>query len=94
MIDSDWGSLRQVSFPQTAAIVNIQCLSAATPTGTAVVPIGTTAANNPNNLPAVGNTLSTQNCAQYRYSNVTAPNESLVARQSLYQIRLGLRFEF
>ena len=81
LIDSDWGSLRQVSFPQTAAIVNIQCLSAATPTGTA---------------PAAGviNTASTQNCAQYRYSNVVSPNEALVARQSLYQIRLGLRFDF
>jgi hypothetical protein len=94
MIDSSWGDLRQVSFPQTAALVNIQCLSAATPTGTAVVPIGTTPANNPNNLPAVANTAPTQTCAQYRYSNVVAPNEGLVARQSLYQIRVGIRFDF
>ncbi|HEX8655320.1 MAG TPA: TonB-dependent receptor [Allosphingosinicella sp.] len=81
LINSDWGSLRQVSFPQTATLVNIQCLSAATPTGTA---------------PAAGviNTSTTQTCAQYRYSNVVAPNESLVARQSLFQIRLGIRFEF
>ncbi len=81
LIDSDWGSLRQVSFPQTAALVNVQCLSTATPTGTA---------------PAAGvvNTVSTQPCAQYRYSNVLAPNETLVTRQSLYQIRLGVRFEF
>ena len=81
MIDSDWGALRQVPFPQTAAIVNIQCLSAATPTGTA---------------PGAGvvNNVTTQNCAQYRYSNVVAPNEALNARQSLYQIRLGIRFDF
>ena len=81
MIDSDWGSLRQVAFPQTATIVNIQCLTTATPTGTA---------------PAAGvvNTASTQTCAQYRYSNVLAPNEALVGRQSLYQIRVGVRFEF
>lgn len=78
MIDSDWGALRQVGFPYTAAIVNVQCLVAATPTGTA----GTT------------NTMSTQNCAQYRYSNVVSPNESLNARQSLYQIRVGARFQF
>jgi hypothetical protein len=81
LIDSDWGSLRQVSFPQTAAIVNVACLSVATPTGTA---------------PGAGvaNTASTQNCAQYRYSNVLAPNEALVTRQSLYGIRVGVKLSF
>lgn len=81
IIDSDWGSLRQVAFPQTAALVTVQCLSVATPTGTA---------------PAAGvvNTGSTQTCAQYRYSNVTAPNENLVTRQSLYGIRVGVRVSF
>lgn len=81
MIDSDWGSLRQVAFPQTAALVTVQCLSTATATGTA---------------PGVGvvNTASSQNCAQYRYSNVTAPNEGLVTRQSLYGIRVGVRVSF
>jgi hypothetical protein len=81
MIDSDWGSLRQVSFPQTAAIVNVQCLTTPTPTGTA---------------PGAGvvNTASNQVCAQYRYFNVVAPNEALSARQSLYQIRVGVRFDF
>ncbi|HEX8217375.1 MAG TPA: carboxypeptidase regulatory-like domain-containing protein [Allosphingosinicella sp.] len=81
MIDSDWGALRQVGFPQTAAIVNVSCLSAPTATGTA---------------PAAGvaNTQSSQTCAQYRYSNVVSPNEALQARQSLYQIRLGIRFQF
>jgi Carboxypeptidase regulatory-like domain len=81
LIDSDWGALRQVSFPQTAALVTVQCLSVATPTGTA---------------PAAGviNTLTTQNCAQYRYSNVLAPNEALVTRQSLYGIRVGVKVSF
>ncbi len=81
LIDSDWGSLRQVSFPQTAAVVNIQCLNAPVATGTA---------------PGAGvaNTASNQNCAQFRYSNVVAPNEVLQSRQSLYQIRVGIRFEF
>ncbi len=81
LIDSDWGALRQVSFPQTAAIVNVACLSVATPTGTA---------------PGAGvaNTASTQTCRQYRYSNVLAPNEALVTRQSLYGIRVGVKVEF
>ena len=72
---------RQVPFPYTAAIANVQCLSTPTATGTA---------------PGAGvvNTSSTQTCAQYRYSNVVSPNEALVGRQSLYQIRLGVRFEF
>jgi hypothetical protein len=72
MIDSDWGALRQVGFPQTAAIVNITCLTAA----------------------GVPNTAPNQQCTQYRYSNVVAPNEALNARQSLYQIRIGARFQF
>jgi hypothetical protein len=81
MIDSDWGALRQVSFPYISSVVDVQCLTTATPTGTA---------------PGAGvvNTLPTQTCAQYRYSNVLSPNETLNARQSLYQIRLGVRFEF
>jgi negative regulator of sigma E activity len=70
-----------VSFPQTAAIVNVQCLSA--PVATGVTPGA-----------GVVNTAPTQTCAQYRYSNVTSPNEAIVTRQSLYQIRVGVRFEF
>lgn len=34
------------------------------------------------------------NCTQYRYSGFQAPNEALQARQSLYQVRLGVKFEF
>lgn len=81
LIDSDWGALRQVSFPYTAGIVNVQCLSAATPTGTA---------------PGAGvvNTSSSQSCAQYRYSGVTSPNVDLVSRQSLYGIRVGAKISF
>lgn len=81
MIDSDWGALRQVAFPSTATLANVQCLSAPVATGTA---------------PGAGvvNTASNQTCAQYRYSNVLAPNAVLNSRQSLYQIRVGVRFEF
>jgi hypothetical protein len=81
LVDSDWGALRQVSFPQTAALVSVQCLSAPVATGTAP---GT----------GVANTASTQNCAQFRYSNVNAPNEALVTRQSLYGIRIGVKVNF
>jgi hypothetical protein len=80
-LDSDWGALRQVAFPQTASVVDVQCLSAATPTGT-----------NPGT--GVVNTLPTQNCAQYRYSAVVDPILTTVSRQSLYQFRVGVRFEF
>lgn len=83
MIDSDWGALRQVSFPYTAAVVDVQCLTTPVPTGTAVN------AGDPRLV-----TNSGQTCAQYRYSRVTSPNEALNARQSLYQIRVGVRFEF
>ncbi|KTE41879.1 MULTISPECIES: TonB-dependent receptor [unclassified Sphingopyxis] len=81
MIDSDWGSLRQVGFPQTAALVSVQCLSAPVATGTA---------------PGAGvvNTGSNQTCAQYRYSNVRAPDAALVSRQSLYGIRVGVKVSF
>jgi hypothetical protein len=81
LIDSDWGALRQVAFPQTASLATVQCLSVAAPTGTA---------------PAAGttNTNSTQNCVQYRYSAVTAPNVDLVGRQSLYGIRVGAKISF
>ncbi|MDX2209097.1 MAG: carboxypeptidase regulatory-like domain-containing protein [Sphingopyxis sp.] len=81
LIDSDWGALRQVGFPQTASVVSVQCLTTATPTGTA---------------PGAGvvNTASTQTCAQYRYSGVRNPNVNLVTRQSLYGIRVGVKVSF
>ena len=93
-IDSDWGALRQVAFPYAATVVNVQCLSAAVPTGTGVVAIGSTPTQNPGNLPAVLNAFNTQACAQYRYSNVVNPNVDLVSRQSLYGIRVGVKVSF
>lgn len=65
LLDSDWGALRQVSFPYTAAVVRVSC--------TAIV---------------------SNSCTQYRYSTVTDPNLTLNSRQSLYQVRVGVRFEF
>jgi Carboxypeptidase regulatory-like domain len=81
MIDKDWGSLRQQGFPYTNSAVLVQCLSAPVATGTA---------------PAAAqiNTAPTQNCVQYRYSSVQNPNIATVSRQSLYAIRVGIRFSF
>ena len=81
LLDSDWGSLRQVAFPQTAVLADVQCLTVAVPTGTAATT-------------AQINTAPTQTCTQYRYSAVVAPQENLQSRQSLYQIRVGAKFKF
>ncbi len=82
LINKDWGGLRQLGFPATAGVVQVQCLTQATDTGTA---------------PGKGvvATTSAQPCVQYRYSNFAAPNTSAVnVTQSLYAIRLGARFTF
>ncbi len=81
LIDSDWGALRQVGFPQTASLNNVQCLTVAVPTGT---------------TPTAGQiaTSPSQACVQYRYSSVRAPVVGTVTRQSLYGIRIGIKFSF
>jgi hypothetical protein len=81
LINHNWSSLRQVVFPYTASLVNVQCLTQAVATGT--TPTAAQIAAN-----------SGQACAQYRYSNVAAPNLSLSTRQSFYQIRVGARVRF
>jgi hypothetical protein len=80
-IDRDWGSLRQVSFPFSQSVVDVQCLSAPVPTGTApgAAQIGTSSASP---------------CAQYRYSAYRDPNINTFTSPSLWAIRLGVRFEF
>lgn len=84
MIDSDWGAQRQVNFPYSASLVNVQCLTAPVATGTAPAATGAVA------------TAPTQACAQYRYSSFAEPTLTLQNqnRQSLYGIRVGVRFEF
>ncbi len=86
MIDSDWGAQRQVNFAYFANLVNVQCLTAAVPTGTAPAATGAGSVV----------TAPTQTCAQYRYSSFSEPNVQLQNqnRQSLYAIRVGVRFEF
>ena len=79
LINRDWSSLRQVVFPYTASVVNVSCLTKQVATGASTSGIISTLA---------------QPCAQYRYSNVAAPNLSLSTRQSFYQIRVGARVRF
>ncbi len=83
MLDSDWGVQRQVNFPQNAPLVSVQCLTTPVATGTAPTA-------------AQINTAPTQNCAQFRYSAFQSPVIQVQNnnRQSLYQIRVGVRFEF
>lgn len=82
LLNRNWGGLRQLGFPFSAAVVRVQCLSAPVATGTA---------------PGAGvvNTNSTQNCAQFRYNAFLPPNDSVVqVQQSLYFIRIGARVTF
>ena len=81
LINSDWSSLRQVPFDYTSALVRVQCLNTAVPTGTAATAAQVTAS------PAAA-------CAQYRYSTVVPPVEVIQAKQSLYAIRVGVKVEF
>lgn len=79
LLNSNWGGLTQLGFPQYAAVVQVQCLAAATPTGT---------------TPTTVNTTTSQACAQYRYSSYKDPNPTLSTNNSLYLIRIGARFRF
>lgn len=79
LLNRKWGTLRGVGFPYSSTLVSVQCANAA---GTPLTgAIGS--ATNP-----------TAGCARYVYSNFRAPNESLNVTQSLYAIRLGVRFTF
>jgi hypothetical protein len=83
-IDKDWGQQREYVFPYNAAVAQVQCLTTA---GNGVGQ-GTVAAN------------VSQPCAQYRYSPLggtnafTPPTDQVYVNQSLYAIRVGVRFEF
>ena len=78
LLNSNWGGLRQIG---VAAVVQVQCLSQAVPTGTA---------------PGAGivNTNSSQNCAQYRFSSFVDPAANIAPNfnASTYSIRIGVRF--
>jgi hypothetical protein len=78
LIDKDWGAVRQVGFPYTSSVVNVQCLQAATPSGTA----------------GTASTSAATPCAQYRYSSFRAPNEATNINGSLWGVRFGVRVKF
>jgi hypothetical protein len=80
LLNSKWGGLRQLGFPYSASVVQVQCLSAA---GTPLTGAVGSATN-----PAAG-------CARYQYSSYREPNTSAVrTTDSLYLIRFGARFTF
>jgi hypothetical protein len=79
LLNKKWGQIREYGFPYTVSPVQVTCVaSAATPTAPA----------NP--------------CAQYRYTpnqtgaggSFAAPTDTVYATQSLYSIRVGVRFSF
>jgi hypothetical protein len=71
--------------------VNVQCLAGVVPTGAAPG-----SANPAGGNYATANTVPTQTCTQYRYSSFANPSITVQNqnRQSLYQIRVGVRFVF
>ncbi|WP_116091722.1 TonB-dependent receptor [Sphingomonas crusticola] len=88
LINKKWGQIREYTFPYNIALVNVQCLTTPVATGTA-----------PSAAQQV--TSTAQTCAQYRYSpaqtsngQFVVPTDTVYTRQSLYAIRVGLRFSF
>lgn len=89
LLNKKWGQIREYAFPYAATVATVQCLTAPVATGTAPTTAQTTA-------------NAGQACAQYRYDanskdangNFVAPSDTIYARQSLYSIRVGVRFSF
>ena len=79
LIDSDWGSLRQVAFPYYGTLVNVSCVPVA----------GSTGATSTGAQPCAQYRYSNRSG-----STVTAPTETLFQNQSLWQIRVGARVKF
>ncbi|MEG3163006.1 carboxypeptidase regulatory-like domain-containing protein [Sphingomonas sp. PB2P19] len=80
LLNSKWGGLRQLGFPQTADVVRVACLGATGAPLTGAIGSATNPANG---------------CVRYQYSSYVEPRERLVtAAQSLYLIRVGARFSF
>lgn len=89
LINKKWGQQREYVFPYNAAVAQVQCLTTAgNVTPVAGAPTGTVATN------------TSQACAQYRYSPLggtttfTTPTDQVYVNQSLYAIRVGIRFGF
>jgi hypothetical protein len=84
LINKKWGQVREFVFPYNVAVAQVQCL---------------TTAGNANGAGTVATTVN-QPCAQYRYSPLggttqfTTPTDQIYVNQSLYAIRVGVRFSF
>jgi hypothetical protein len=87
LLNKRWGQIREYTFPYNVPVVRVQCLTTPVATGTA-----------PTNAQVAAST--NQACAQYRYSPVggasafAVQQDQIYASQSLYSIRVGVRFEF
>jgi hypothetical protein len=87
LLNKKWGQLREYTFPYNSPVVRVQCLTTPVATGTT-----------PTNAQVAANT--NQPCAQYRYSpagnaaSFSEPQDQIYASQSLYAIRVGVKFEF
>jgi len=78
LINKKWGQIREYQFPYNSSVVNVACL--------------TTAGNA--NGGGTKATSTSQPCAQYQYSSFTTPSDTIYSSQSLYAIRVGVRFSF
>jgi hypothetical protein len=78
MINSDWGQLRQVSFPYVAPVADVNRIHTATPTAP---------------CPGGGATCYVYR-PRSGQSGPTTPFNSLSALPSVWKIQLGIRFEF
>lgn len=92
LLNKKWGQIREFAFPYTVSPVTVQCLTTQVASG--VTPTSAQIAAN-----------TTQACTQYRYASnqnavvngvtqFTAPTDTIFTRQSLYSIRVGIRFSF
>lgn len=87
-LNKKWGQIREYTFAYTNALAEVQCLTTPVPTGTAAT--GAQVA-----------TSTSQPCAQFRYlppqqntTTVAPSTDTIYSGQSLYAIRLGVRFSF
>lgn len=88
LINKNWGQIREYIFPYTNTLAEAQCLTAPVATGTA--PTAAQVATSTN-----------QPCVQYRYlppqqntTTVSPATDTIYSSQSLYAVRVGVRFSF
>ncbi|GGI78950.1 Oar protein [Polymorphobacter multimanifer] len=80
LVNSNWGSLRQVAFPYYGTLVNVSCVSTATPDGV--------------NITTPGQACAQYRYSNRSGTAVTEPAQALFQNQSLWQIRVGARVRF